>query len=458
VIRRWMPLLLLLASPWFSVRSAASLPKRTAPVDLRATTTLVYDLNGNLADDSTRTFIYDAENQLVTNRVASAWKSEFTYDGQHRLRIARDYGWSGGAWVKTNEVRLTYDGVAVVQERDSGNAPLTSYTRSGSYLLSRTDNQGSVFYHADGMGNVTALVDAQQTLEGRYLYDPFGRLLGMWGPVAPRNVMRFSSKPVDLLTGDYDFGYRRYSTDLQRWLHQDPIREAGGINLYQFVGNNPLSYVDRDGLDPVTGTLLGVATTVGTGSTGAGSATVLTVSGAGATVGISATGVGAGVVAGALAAGGAAAVWYLVETTPPSPVLYPNVHGGNPIPNSITVPIPGVLLNPGEYVDQEGNIRDANGDIVRDKNGRPVERKPCKLVSNPKHHRNSESPEPKNVAELFDKSILDENGSRYAKDADGAIHRFMDGNDGTFHWAGSTSGRGLHPNKMPSRDTLKRLK
>ncbi len=442
----------------------------TISVNLPATNTFAYDLNGNLRTNGPIIYAYDDANRLVTNYVAGAWKSEHLYDGLSRRRITRDYTWQSSAWVLTKEVRLVWDGLLPIQERDTNNHSLVTYTRgldlSGSLagaggiggLLARTDNQGSVFYHADGMGNVTALVDAQQTLEGRYLYDPFGRLLGMWGPVAPRNVMRFSSKPVDLLTGDYDFGYRRYSTDLQRWLHQDPIREAGGINLYQFVGNNPLSYVDRDGLDPVTGTLLGVATTVGTGSTGAGSATVLTVSGAGATVGISATGVGAGVVAGALAAGGAAAVWYLVETTPPSPVLYPNVHGGNPIPNSITVPIPGVLLNPGEYVDQEGNIRDANGDIVRDKNGRPVERKPCKLVSNPKHHRNSESPEPKNVAELFDKSILDENGSRYAKDADGAIHRFMDGNDGTFHWAGSTSGRGLHPNKMPSRDTLKRLK
>jgi len=76
-----MPFLLLLASPWFSVRSAASLPKRTVPVDLRATTTFAYDLNGNLTNDGTRTFIYDAENQLVTNFVANAWKTEHTYDG-----------------------------------------------------------------------------------------------------------------------------------------------------------------------------------------------------------------------------------------------------------------------------------------------------------------------------------------------------------------------------------------
>lgn len=33
------------------------------------------------------------------------------------------------------------------------------------------------------------------------------------------------------------------------WLDRDPIGEAGGINLYQFVLNSPMFWVDRDGLD-----------------------------------------------------------------------------------------------------------------------------------------------------------------------------------------------------------------
>jgi len=35
---------------------------------------------------------------------------------------------------------------------------------------------------------------------------------------------------------------------LQWWLNQDPIGENGGINLYQFVGNNPISVIDPSGL------------------------------------------------------------------------------------------------------------------------------------------------------------------------------------------------------------------
>jgi hypothetical protein len=84
---------------------------------------------------------------------------------------------------------------------------ISTYTRgtdlSGSFqgaggiggLLARTDRKGSFFYHSDGGGNVTALVDNQQTLVGRYLYGPFGNLLGMWGPIAPHNLMRFNGSP-----------------------------------------------------------------------------------------------------------------------------------------------------------------------------------------------------------------------------------------------------------------------
>ena len=38
-----------------------------------------------------------------------------------------------------------------------------------------------------------------------------------------------------------------YDPNLQRWLTLDPIGEAGGINLYQFVYNNPVDYLDPSG-------------------------------------------------------------------------------------------------------------------------------------------------------------------------------------------------------------------
>ncbi|MDB6065219.1 MAG: repeat protein, partial [Pedosphaera sp.] len=220
-------------------------------VNLPATVTMQYDLNGNLTGDGTRAFVYDAENQLTNVNVAGQWKTEFVYDGAGRRRIARDYNWQGGAWTQTNETHYVYDGMLVIQERNGSNVPQVTYTRgldlSGG-LLARTDGNGSVFYHSDGGDNVTALMDGNQNIVARYLYDPFGKPLGRWGQMADINHYRFSGQEVHPNSGLYYYGFRFYEPNFQRWLNHDPLGEAGGINLYGFVSNDPLNRIDLYGL------------------------------------------------------------------------------------------------------------------------------------------------------------------------------------------------------------------
>jgi RHS repeat-associated protein len=137
----------------------------------------------------------------------------------------------------------------------------TSYTRgndlSGTLegaggiggLLARSVNGGShAFYHADGNGNVTAMVDGSQAVVANYRYDPYGRLVSSSGTLAGANLMRFSSKSFHGPTGFYYYGYRFYDPQTQRWVNRDPIAEAGGSNLYRFVRNDPRRYVDPLGL------------------------------------------------------------------------------------------------------------------------------------------------------------------------------------------------------------------
>ena len=194
--------------------------------------------------------------------VTNFWQSQFTYDGLGRRRIRQDYVWLGNQWTLTNTVHYVYDGMTVIQERDGSNNPLVTYTRgtdlSGTAqgaggiggLLARTDGSGSSYYHTDGNGNVTMLVNGSGAMAAKYLYDSYGNTLGTWGTLAAANTYRYSSKEIDLKSGLYYYGYRYYQPNLQRWLNRDPIAEAGGINLYDYVQNDPVNLIDPLGFSP----------------------------------------------------------------------------------------------------------------------------------------------------------------------------------------------------------------
>jgi RHS repeat-associated protein len=243
------------------VQYASTILTNIATTQLPAPVVYLNDSNGNLTNDGLRSFSYDDENELLGVTIPGQTQSLFIYDGMGRRRIARDYSWNG-RWVLTNEVHFIYDGKLVIQERDGLNNIQVSYDRgldlSGSLqgaggiggLLARTDIKGTVYYHSDGSGNVVTLVDRYQTLEGRYLYDPYGNTVGIWGPYANVNRYRYASREYLPLSGLYYFGARYYDPNLQRFLNRDPLGEAGGFNLYGYVGNNPINVLDPLGFCP----------------------------------------------------------------------------------------------------------------------------------------------------------------------------------------------------------------
>ena len=262
----------------------------TVTVNYPAAVAFAYDANGNMTTNGTRVFEYDDENQLIRITEPNAWRSVFSYDGKLRRRERRESVWDGARFVTNLLVRYVYDGNLVLQERQYDPRITTtvpqravSYTRgrdlSGGLegaggiggLLARTDSgftaQPSVYYHCDNVGNLTALVNSDGTLVGRYWYDPFGNTIALAGAAAEANLYRFSSKEWHEKSGLVYYGNRYCIPALERWLTRDPygdkafallfpnerMRQPGellsdGSNLYRFIRNNSVLYIDPWGL------------------------------------------------------------------------------------------------------------------------------------------------------------------------------------------------------------------
>jgi RHS repeat-associated protein len=230
---------------------------------------LTHDLDGNLTNDGTYEYTYDAENRLTSvtplNPQDGDKKVEAAYDYLSR-RISKQVSvYEGGTWEIEKTITFVYDGWNLIQETtttDSGNT--TEYyvwglDLSGTLhgaggiggLLSKTnDLTGTTFLSMyDANGNAGQLVDAADgSRAATYEYDPFGHLWNATGPEAEHNPFRFSTKYVDGEVGLYYYGYRYYSPELGRWVRRDPIGERGGINLYGFAGNEPIGTKDSYGL------------------------------------------------------------------------------------------------------------------------------------------------------------------------------------------------------------------
>jgi len=163
---------------------------------------------------STNNFVYDGWNLIGILNPASSLVESFTW-GNDLSGSAQGAGGVGGL------LTVSYHGNATT----------------------------NCFVAYDGNGNVAALVNAADgTLAANYEYGPFGEVIRQTGPMVRANPFRFSTKYDDDETDLLYYGYRFYKASTGTWLTRDPIEEHGGKNLYGFVKENPLSFVDLTGL------------------------------------------------------------------------------------------------------------------------------------------------------------------------------------------------------------------
>jgi RHS repeat-associated protein len=111
------------------------------------------------------------------------------------------------------------------------------------YLLSSV--AAHCFWNSDGRGDAIAVADspdAKATVQ--CAHRPSGDVISAAGPMAKGDPLRFSTKYQDHETDLVYYGYRYYNASTGRWLSRDSIEEAGGLNLFAFVENDPANCAD----------------------------------------------------------------------------------------------------------------------------------------------------------------------------------------------------------------------
>ncbi len=247
-----------------------------------SSTHVAHDVAGNMIRapkpddwDDHYHLVYDAWNRLVTvyDSDGETLVAGYNYDGLGR-RVVKETYVEGSL----SEMRHYYYSRQwqVLEERvqsnyySSSSGSLSATQLNSQYvwglryvddLVLRdddTDSDGTLdrrlYALQDPNWNVVAIADTSGDVQERYRYDAYGKptfLSGTFGDPSTTssyswNVL-YTGREYDAGTGLYHYRNRYYHPLLGRFITKDPIEYEGGINLYEYVGDSPLVFIDPFG-------------------------------------------------------------------------------------------------------------------------------------------------------------------------------------------------------------------
>jgi RHS repeat-associated protein len=200
-------------------------------------TSFGYDSNGNqiAKTDASGTWIYtwDYENRLTQASQSGGVRVNYTYDalGRRVQRISTSNG----------TTKFVYDGPDVVRDLDGSGNAIADYLNAPGIdnKLRQTVSNTASYLLTDHLGTTRSLADATGNVISGLSYDSFGNIGS--GPSSTRYT--YTGRELDTDTGLMYYRARWYDQSQGRFISEDQWA-FGRINLYSYVTNNPLSYVD----------------------------------------------------------------------------------------------------------------------------------------------------------------------------------------------------------------------
>ncbi len=186
-----------------------------------------------MTSDGSHSYTWDARNQL--SKIDSGTTASFGYDP-----FGRRYNKN----ILSTNTNFLYDGANAVQEVVGGTNTANSLMGGIDEVFTRTDSAGARSFLTDALGGTLALTDTSGTLQTQYTFGPFGNT-SVTG-AATTNNFAYTGRELDA-SGLYFYRARYYNPQLQRFISEDPIGFAGGLNLYAYVNDSPTNMSDPAG-------------------------------------------------------------------------------------------------------------------------------------------------------------------------------------------------------------------